>query len=378
MRRHRHLLLGFLLIGCGGTEHSGLARPVIDTLSGGMVRVRNPGPTGWSDSSGFRLMEDLAITGTAGEVSELANPDGLAVDRNGRFIRTVGRDGAGPGEYRGALITTSDDQLLVQDPSLARLTVFDSAGTYLRSWRTVCCMIAPPTVDTSAGVAVLTDSDRPDHGIRFVRYTLDGSVIDTLELPRTGYAMWQLKTGLGGWGAVIPFTPLRAFAIPPAGGILTGWPTDYTIILSRTGRDTALMFGRDWTPAPISVARREAAMRRYRDFVMQHRQNMGGVDQAEIEHVFRIGDVPSMAPAFTGLAPDEAGNIWVQLDPGDDSLHSHFDLFSSEGIYLGPVRAPVVLRGAGLSVWTAKAVYTILETAEGTPVVKRYRIVRGR
>ena len=114
MRRRQHLLIGLLLIGCGDTGHSGPARPVIDTLPGGVVRVRNPGPSGWSDSSGFRLVEELTIAGVAGETSELANPSMLAVDKDGRiyvsdgaiklfgadgsFIRTVGRDGAGPGE----------------------------------------------------------------------------------------------------------------------------------------------------------------------------------------------------------------------------------------------------------------------------------------
>jgi hypothetical protein len=199
-----------------------------------------------------------------------------------------------------------------------------------------------------------------------------------MELPEATPAMWRLKTGYGGWSHSIPLTPTRVVALPPSGSILHGWTADYTIIQSRDGRDTTRLISRSWTPLPLSDARREAEVRYYVDFITRHRQNLGGVEQSEIDRVFRVGDLPATVPAFIGLATDDIGTIWVKLDEGDDSLHSHFDLFSPDGIYLGPVRAPVVLRGSGLSVWTAKAVYTILETAEGTPVVKRYRIVRGR
>ena len=390
--RYAFLLSIALVTACSRGEVATRAAAVIDTLPGGVVRVRNTAPTGWTDSSGFRLVEDLTITGTAGGTSELANPDGIAVDRRGRiyvvdgtiklfgadgsFIRTVGRDGAGPGEYRAAMIATAGDQLLVQDPNLARLTVFDSAGSFVRSWRTACCMIAAPSADTAGLVTVLTSGDAPAQGSRYVRYTLDGVVRDTLELPPTTMTMWSLKTGYGGWRAVIPFTPRREVTAPPGGGLLTGWPTEYTIVLSRTGRDSARIFARSWTPPPISSARRAAETARYRDFIIKHRQNLGGVEQSEIDRVFREGDLPPTAPAYVGLATDDAGTIWVTTDPGDDSLHTHFDLFTAEGIWLGAVRAPTRLRPYGMTAWTREAVYSIQQTTEGLPVVKRYRVVR--
>ena len=148
-------------------------------------------------------------------------------------------------------------------------------------------------------------------------------------------------------------------------------------MLSRAGRDTTLIFSRARTPTPISEERRAAELSRYREFITTHRQNLGGVEQSEIDRVFRVQDLPSTAPAYTELATDDAGTIWVKVDPGDDSLHSHFDLFTAGGIYLGAVRAPAVFPGYGGTAWTANAVYSIQQTAEGTPIVKRYRIVRG-
>jgi hypothetical protein len=176
----------------------------------------------------------------------------------------------------------------------------------------------------------------------------------------------------------VPFTPVRTQAFPPSGGIVLGYGTDYTIMQSGTGRDTTLIFSRAWTPTPISAQRREAEAKRYADFITKHRQNLGGVAQSDIDRLFRAEDLPSTAPAYTDLATDDRGTIWAKLDPGEDSLHSHFDLFTPRGVYLGAVRAPAVFRGYGETAWTSTAVYSIQESAEGTPVVKRYRIMRER
>jgi hypothetical protein len=100
------------------------------------------------------------------------------------------------------------------------------------------------------------------------------------------------------------------------------------------------------------------------------------VEQGEIDRVFQSTDLPATTPAYTGLATDEVGTIWVQLDPCEDSLNSHFDLFSAEGVLLGAVRAPAPFRLGSETAFTGHAVYSIQQTVEGTPVVKRYRIVR--
>ena len=57
-------------------------------------------------------------------------------DSAGRFIRAAGREGEGPGEFRsiGNLFRYGRDSLLVTDPRLRRLSVFDADGRFGRSF----------------------------------------------------------------------------------------------------------------------------------------------------------------------------------------------------------------------------------------------------
>jgi hypothetical protein len=375
---------------------SALATAKIDTLPGGIVRVSNPGPTAWTtDTSGWRLVEDLAITGAGDTVAELSNPSGLAVDGQGRiyvsdglvklytpdgkFLRVIGRDGAGPGEYRGANIATSGDQLVLEDISASRVSLFDSAGKYLTSWPIQCCAPRPPAADSAGRILVWNPESGPDgHVQRWLRHDGDGAV-DTLQAPDgPAPAQWKLKTGGGGATIAVPFSPMTSVVPTRRGGLVYGWGGRYELIWTRTGRDTALIFGRDWTPAPIAEGRKRAAVDRYVSFYVRNGRNMGGVDSVELVRTLSLGDVPATPPAFTWLLEDPAGNLWVVTDAGDDTLQTRFDVFDPTGRYLGPVRAPAQLLGyPGYSVVGREAVYAIEQTSDGLPVVKRYRIEKG-
>ncbi len=386
------LVLVAITAACGHSDRAGLATAVIDTLPGGVIRVSNPGPTEWSDTTGWRLVADLTITGSDSGPGQLNQPWMLAVDQAGRvyvsdqtiklfgpdghFIRSVGRLGEGPGEYRDVMLTVAGDDLVVEDPTLGRLTVFDSAGHYLRSWHTICCHITAPATDTAGRIIVWTTTGLgPDERDTYIRYDLDGSLRDTLVLPPNPQPRtWHVKAGFGGFSNPVPFTPTPQKALPPAGGVVHGWPTEYSIVWARTGRDTALLFGRPWTPTLIPQERREGAVNYLRKFYTKNQANFGGFDPNELDRVMNVAEVPTTAPAYVGLEVDRDGNFWVAIDPGEDSLRSHYDVFDAHGVYRGLIIAPVVFKGNGRTVWTFDAVYSIQETAQGLPVIVRYRI----
>jgi len=65
----------------------------------------------------------------------LVRDDGIKVfDVNGRYLRTIGRKGAGPGELDGAsAIDLCKEELIVYCFNQARLTYFDGQGNLIKT-----------------------------------------------------------------------------------------------------------------------------------------------------------------------------------------------------------------------------------------------------
>ena len=386
--------LAALLAGCAGTEAIQLAEATVDTLPGGIIEVTAPGPTAWADTSGWKLVPDGQLEGGVGSAGELINPADVAVgddgtvyvadadpavikvyDSTGAFVRTIGRDGEGPGEFRVAYLAVRGSYLLVQDPRVARASLFDTSGKFIRSWGTSCCFYGAPALDEQ-GRVVVRAMNTPDMHASWVLYRYDtlGTILDTLLLPEQEAkpANWTIRQGGQGMiSMLVPFSAQARFNFRSAGGVIHGWSGEYRLFISESGRDTLAMFGRAWTPEPLADERRD---REYEERASSIADNMVGMDEIDVRNQMDKGLMPSHLPAFESLNQDPTGAIWVMLDA--DSGLTRFDVFDSAGVYLGRVHAPGLIP-AWQSSWGRDAVYVREEDADGLPRVARYRIVRS-
>ena len=176
---------------------------------------------GWSGSvaaqgsTRTRPTWSLAVEQRYGDRSgaELANPQTIAVDGQGRLyvadarpaavkvfnadgslLRVIGREGGGPGEYRNPWIAARGNRLVIHDPAQSRTSVFDTSGKFLKSWPTFCCHQNEIAVDRSMRVVVPAVLGSPPAGpepvrtATYVRYDLDGTAIDSIQIRRGGVA----------------------------------------------------------------------------------------------------------------------------------------------------------------------------------------------
>ncbi|MGQ0647296.1 MAG: 6-bladed beta-propeller [Gemmatimonadaceae bacterium] len=154
-------LMAAALIACTASEARQLPRP------GGAASQRP------ADASAWTVVEEQRYGSTDEGRAALVEANTLGVDGAGRLyvadtkpvvimvfntdgtlLRTIGRQGGGPGEYRNPWIAVRGANLVVHDPAPSRTSVFDTSGTYLRSWQSFCCHQNEMAIDNANRVVV--------------------------------------------------------------------------------------------------------------------------------------------------------------------------------------------------------------------------------
>jgi hypothetical protein len=368
---------------CGQGGTTTLATPRIDTLPGGTVEVKNDGPTAWIDTTGWRFVEVRRFNGDSSGPGELTRPMGFAIDGagntyviqdgpariskfgpDGAFVGQIGREGSGPGEFESGMLAVFHDTLIVQDPRTSRVTLFDTAGRFVRTFHSACCYFGGGfQVDTAGRIYVSTQPRHPgSDDVAFLRFTLSGGLVDTVELHSPGTArFWEFAQAGGRTRFMIRYTPSFVGRPDGWGGAFSGWTADYRIAVLSNWKDTSLVFSLKAAPVPVPAALRDSAVA----VVVKGMPQMASVA--------KLSDVPEYAPAFGQVQRDAAGNIWVATGVSRTPT-SRFDVFDRSGRYLGAVPRPAQMSYEwefGRDLMTA-----LVERDDGGYAIVTYRIDR--
>lgn len=385
----RRLLGAVAVLGAACTQHPSLAtlsHAVTDTLPGGIVHVRNPGPTAWTDTSGWKLVLERTIAPPEGSAGALGNPSHLVVDDRGgvyvldhgpasikhydsagTFLGTIGREGAGPGEYRdyGALYLVHDT-LAYHDAIQSRVTLFAPGGAFVRvfpvtsRFSSSLTYVADDRGQLPLPIALMRPPDYSREGV--IRYRLDGSVADSEWAPESKDAKsWNARRGKNGYGMYVPFAPQRVYVWDRAGLAAWGDQDAYRIVWSRNGTDTVRIVDVSTTATPIPARLRSdtvaALLARFE----------------WLKGVASDGDLPSTYPLWASLMPDAAGRLWIRR-PGPHGAWDRWDLLDADGRLLGAVPAP--FPDDAPYYWQGDRVYVISTGRTGLPVIQVWRLDR--
>ena len=161
---------------------SALGETVVDTI-GDTIVVRTVNAR--DDEAGLRLTPEITIGVVDGaeeyqftSVAEMVPAaDGTAYvwdrtlgvlrqyDPSGRFVRVIGGQGGGPGEYRSSngIALLPGGRLVLWDAQQARVNVYDTSGTHITTWRAASPAMGPRGVyvDTAGALYLRTPLREP-------------------------------------------------------------------------------------------------------------------------------------------------------------------------------------------------------------------------
>lgn len=389
-RRASWTLAG-VLIACGGAESDHWAG-TIDTLPGGRVLVTNPAEGIWRDDARWEVVEELRIGSADGAGPELFGRLGMLAedaggriwvfesveqqfkvfDGSGRFIRTVGRRGGGPGEMQRAtgIAQMPDGRLLVVDMAGARISAFDTAGRYLAGHPITggfTLIPWPGGVDRSGffynAVPRIVDSE---FTVALVRYDSVLTPLDTLFPPQwESQEYFEHRRGDSFTRAAVPYTSSLNWQLTKDGdfwSLLTG---PYELVRQNGSGDTLRTVTKPFTPVAVSSEEKDSAVARLKWFSDEG----GTVDR---------GRIPDTKPAALGFLVAEDGHLWVSATTADTSdVNRVFEIFDPDGRYLGGLRLPFPMLPRPLPLVRGDRLIAVTEDADGVPYVVRARIVKS-
>ncbi|GIW51409.1 MAG: hypothetical protein KatS3mg081_0764 [Gemmatimonadales bacterium] len=298
---------------------------------------------------------------------------------DGSLDRVAGRTGEGPGEFRRIswIGLLPGDSAIVFDLAQWRLSIFDPAGEFVRSFRAGAgdtvrfVQVAGRFGDGSfLGQGPVNTGGRipqglERHDIPLYRLGPDGSVLDALgEFP--GNELYFEPVAGGGFSFYRPFFPRSASFVASGTYLYVGTGDLYEIRqLDLRGKLLRLIRR---LREPVQVT--EQDIRRERE---ERLATESGAARQAVARALDAMPKPAVFPAYGLIRAGEDGGIWVQDYPARPAAEIAWAVFDSTGALRAEVKLPWrfdpqdIGRDFVLGVWRDE---------DGVEYVRLYRLFR--
>lgn len=376
------------LLSCAGTEEPEALAMESWTLDGPTLRIGalEDGPDALTTVGDLVVDED-------GNVFVLLPRDRevRVFDRQGLFLRTIAREGEGPGELsEPASMALIGDTLWITDQGLQRLSAFDRGGTPLRD------RAVPPLAPLPDGVGAgppyplangrvahetranpFTDLWGVDHRFPLVIRTPGRTVVDSVAIVRSPRppAFIQTTERAGELVSVSvrrqPFSDETLLSVSPDGREIVlvdrlvpadGDPARYGVTRISADGDTLSSFDVEYAPLPIPA--------RVPDSILQEATaGQGGPSASDLRDLYYF---PPSYPPVSAVVAGADGSTWIGRERLDGRPVT-WEVFDRDGQPVLRVAIPqemVVHHADDRSVWG------VVTDELDIPYVVRFELVR--
>jgi len=265
-------------------------------------------------------------------------------DTEGRYLRTIGRHGQGPGEFDGIgpfSFIRATGELAVSNIRLGCLTFFKTDGTYVRDLRFEDLSYRSFLLDSKGKIYASGSFDiGASYEFRLAAFNPKGEL--TQILVRTPMIGTKDKISIG--------MPNTSWALDPSDNLIVGQPQDYELqVFDAVTRELSKRIHKDFDPVPIS----EEELKRFK----------------KPEYSAMPFEFAKQHAAFWIFFTSDTGHLFVVTWEKTENGNFIHDVFDKEGRLL----ARIPLKSRGLKISEGKY-YALEEDEDGFQYVKRYAV----
>jgi hypothetical protein len=266
-------------------------------------------------------------------------------DRNGAYLKTLGRKGQGPGELQTPqhIFTTWQEEIMIEDHSPRQFVFFSWEGEFLRNVSFARAFIFTTGIDSGGNFIGIVQTAEPDGNVQVLsRYSPEFDYLHTVGYPIKGDR-----------GTYNFFKPWLRWSVFKGDHVIFSFSERYELLVYDSRGQLVKKILKKYKPVKISEE-----------------------ELAYMRKVVRLPStvrliVPKNHTAFQRFTVDEKNRIFVQTwEKTEDRKGYIYDVFNSAGICIA--RVPL---NAAPRVWKQGKLYTIEEDEAGYQYIVRYKVV---
>jgi hypothetical protein len=261
-------------------------------------------------------------------------------DSSGKFMKTLGREGQGPGEFQGPYrISVAKDRIAVWELRNRRISVLNLHGEHLKSIQILIGEGRPdkirplPNGNFVFGMEKMNyqDLDKPqEYTIEIYSPELENKkILYSQEIWQNRYIRAPNFTNLPQ-----PFAALVYWGVSPAGKIIVGFSDSYTIEVYDSEKGKLSSFSHSYEPVKVTEQDKKQWFAG-----ITSRSTTGATKKGASDFLVKNTKFPKHKPPFQHIMVDGDGNLLVFPYKKNDIRNvKSFDAFNSQGKFISNVQ----------------------------------------